>query len=311
MGAGGLGIVEALKALNLELEEKMKKEMLGLKEELSAQIALTSYNASHALTMVSKDKLNHGALFRVHDESGLPLFCGFFVDERVALTISHDKLFERGLPMSVSGCSASGRRLTFDVVSIDTDLDFSVLRLAEGCAPAAAFFSLQGFSDVKPGLGIAIVTMGIGSSAAVGEEAYAVHKASITSVSAKHILYDGAETWAGDSGGALLFEDGFVIGMHLEVFDAKPAVDGAPPLPAAGAAAKRARLAADDSTRTAKALEQLSAASSSHGKVCRALRLTLPRALRRRERAPHSKRQPACGRRHLVAASSERVVAPT
>ena len=309
MGAGGLGIVEALEALNLELKEEMKKETLGLKEEmkketlglkeemkketlelkkeLSAQIALTGYNASHALTMVSKDKLNHGALFRVHDESGAPLFCGFFVDERVALTISHDKLFEHGLPISVSGCSASGRRLTFDVVSIDTDLDFSVLRLAEGYAPAAAFFSLQGFLDVEPGLGIAIVTMGIGSSAAVGEEAYAVHKASITSVSATHILYDGAETWAGDSGGALLFEDGFVIGMHLEVFDAKPALDGALPLPAAGAAAKRARRAADASARTAKALEQLSVASSSHGKVCRALRLTHSRVLSAVESARH------------------------
>ena len=154
-------------------------------------------------------------------------------------------------------------------------------------SPAAAFFSLQGFLDVEPGLGIAIVTMGIGSSAAVGEEAYAVHKASITSVSATHILYDGAETWAGDSGGALLFEDGFVIGMHLEVFDAKPALDGALPLPAAGAAAKRARRAADASARTAKALEQLSVASSSHGKVCRALRLTHFRVLSAVESARH------------------------
>jgi hypothetical protein len=36
------------------------------------------------------------------------------------------------------------------------------------------FATLQGFSDVEPGLGIAVVTMDIGSSAAVGEEAYAV-----------------------------------------------------------------------------------------------------------------------------------------
>ena len=130
--------------------------------------------------------------------------------------------------------------------------------------------------------------MGIGSSAAVGEEAYAVHKASITSVSATHILYDGAETWAGDSGGALLFEDGFVIGMHLEVFDAKPALDGALSLPAAGGATKRTRRAADDTARTTyAALEQLSVASSSHGKVCRALRLTHSRVLSAVESARH------------------------
>ena len=295
VGAGGLGIVEALEALKLDLKldlkEEMKKEALELKEELKketlelkekmkketlgllAQIALTAYNASHALTEVSHDKLKHGALFRVHDdETGKPLFCGFFVGERVALTISHDQLFKREPPISLSGCAASGSRLTFDVVSTDADLNFSVLRLTEACKPATAFFSLQGFSDVEPGLGIAIVTMGIGSSAAVGvgAEAYAVHKASITSVSATHIHYDGAETWAGDSGGALLFEDGFVIGMHLEVSDAKPALDGALFLPADGGATKRARRAAGATARTNYALEQLSIASSSHGKVCRA-----------------------------------------
>jgi hypothetical protein len=258
--------------------------------ELSAvkeQIAVIGYNASHALTAASQMKLDHGALFRVHDEAGIPLLCGFFVDERVALTISHDKLFEREPPFSsVSGCSASGRRLTFDVVSTDAELDFSVLRLADGCTPAAAFFSLQGFSDLVPGLGIALVTMGIGigSNAAVGEQAYAVHKASITSCSDAHILYDGAETWAGDSGGALLFEDGFVVGMHLEVFDAKPEQDATPPTSPGGGGRKRHRTA-DAAAQTAEALELLSAASSSHGKVCRALRLTHSRVLQAVESA--------------------------
>lgn len=157
-----------------------------------------------------------------------------------------------------------------------------MLRLADSCAPAAAFFSLRGFSELGPGLGIAVVTMGIGSSAAVGEQAYAVHRASITSCSDAHILYDGAETWAGDSGGALLFfEDGCVVGMRLGVFDAKPALDGAaPPSPAAGGSGtKRAKWAANAAARTTEALELRSAASSSHGKVCRALRLTHPRVL--------------------------------
>ena len=67
----------------------------------------------------------------------------------------------------------------------------------------------------------------------------------------------------------------------------EPALDGALPLPAAGAAAKRARRAADASARTAKALEQLSVASSSHGKVCRALRLTHSRVLSAVESARH------------------------
>jgi hypothetical protein len=269
-------IADKLEALKLEI----KREFAAVGE----RIAVISYKASHALSTACQKKLDHGALFRVHDESGEPLFCGFFVDARVALTISHDKLFERALPFSISGCSSSGSPLSFDVISTDAELDFSVLRLTDGSAPATDFFSLQGFSDLVPGLGIALVMMGIGSSAAVGEEAYAVHKASITSCSDTHILYDG-ETWAGDSGGALLFEDGFVVGMHLEVFDAKPERDAASPLLARGSFGKRRRGAADTAAQVAEELERLSVASSSHGKVRRALRLTHPRVLGAVDRA--------------------------
>ena len=85
--------------------------------------------------------------------------------------------------------------LTFDVVSTDAELDFSVLRLADCCAPAAAFFfRCRAFSELSLGLGIAVVTMSIGSStAAGGEQAHAVHKASVTSCSDTRILYDGAD----------------------------------------------------------------------------------------------------------------------
>ena len=111
-GAGAVGgvideIVEQLGALQLE----MRESWLELKLQLSAvkkQIAVIGYNASHALTAASQVKLNRGALFRVHDKAGEPLFCGFFVDERVALTINHDELFKREPPFSgVSGCSSS------------------------------------------------------------------------------------------------------------------------------------------------------------------------------------------------------------
>jgi hypothetical protein len=271
--------------MTLELKNEMEKFASAVEEKF----AVMSYNASHALTEASQLRLNRGALFRVHDEAGMPLFCGFFVDERVALTISHDKLLEREPPFSVSGSSASGSRLTFDVVFKDAKLDFSVLRLADGCAPTAAFFSLQGFSELLPGLGIAVVTMGIGisSSDAVGQ-AYAVHKASITSLDDTHIIYDGAETWAGKSGGALLFEDGFVVGMHLEVFDAKPEQGGPYSPSSASAGRSKRRRAADAAARTADAPERLSTASSSHGKVCRALRLTHPHVLHAVESARRS-----------------------
>ena len=104
--------------------------------------------------------------------------------------------------------------------------------------------------------------------------AYAVHRACITSFDESRILYDGAETWTGDSasGGALLFEEGCAIGMHLDVVETKPSFesDSSASLPIAGGLKRRTHADIELHERVKK----LSVASSSHGKICVALRLT-------------------------------------
>ena len=83
-------------------------------------------------------------------------------------------------------------------------------------------------------------------------------------------MYDGAATWPGDSGAGLLFDEGFVVGMHLEV------VDDRPDLPSLRSAGSRHLRVPDLSARleTLEAsLDRASEAASSHGKACRALLL--------------------------------------
>ena len=292
------GVKVALSELKAELRIELKTELRvelkeELKEEMKEEMKIISYNAAHALTRASDMKINGGAFFSVLDQSnGKGIFCGFFVDARIALTINHDDMFTGPLlPETVHAVSASGQALEFSVASTHKDLDFTVLRLtSDEREDPSSFFSLQGFAEITSGLSVSLVTMGIGSRGAIQKDEpaaaatisadprkapYTVHRATINSYDASHILYDGAETWAGDSGGALLIEDGFVIGMHQEVIDSSDFQYAAPH--AGGERRKRsAPITVDD---VAAALEKVSVASSSHGKVRRALRLTNPKVL--------------------------------
>ena len=68
------------------------------------------------------------------------------------------------------------------------------------------------------------MTMSIGSGEVLGAPPQiSQHRVNVTGLDQDgFFLYDGASTWRGDSGGALLFEEGFVVGLHLEVVDDKP-----------------------------------------------------------------------------------------
>jgi len=232
-GAGG---GSELKAVLLELAA-LKSGQEALKsgqEALKMEVKLVAHASTHAVTERAQQLISSGAMFYVtNGESGQPLFCGFFVSESVALTISHDPMFDNMPPtLCVHGVSSSSppRKLAFDVVSTDKTLDFTVLRLRGD--PSSAFFSLQVHSDVVVGgLDVGLVTMGSGSAQELGAAtpAVSVQRVSITCVEAAHFTYDGAATWAGDSGAGLLFKEGYVVGMHLEVIDAKPAHKGKRP----------------------------------------------------------------------------------
>ena len=271
-GAGGgseLAVVlSRLEALDVKTEA-LKSGQEALKsgqEALAGSVKLIAYASTHATSERSDTLIKGGALFYVtNGEGGQALFCGFFVSESVALTINHDPMFEEMPPPLIHGFSSSTppRPLKFDVVSTDKLLDFTVLRL-QG-EPSSAFFSLQEHSvDLVAGMHFTLVTMGIGRTRTLMETpTLSMHRTSITSVSASHIVYD-ASTWPGDSGSGLLFDEGFVIGMHQEIVDDKP--ERPPPPRVANLAARLADLESS--------LETVSEAASSHGKAGRALLLS-------------------------------------
>jgi hypothetical protein len=147
------------------------------------------------------------------------------------------------------------------------DLDFTVLVLRPSCKPSTACFSLPGCASVERDMPLGLVTLGVGFGNAHGKTPQIMqYRVSTVSCDDKSITYDGA-TWSGDSGAALLFDEGLVVGMHLEVLDEKGELH-VPPTPKFK---KRARVV------TGEEVDRLHAAASvasSHGKVCRALLLS-------------------------------------
>ena len=216
-----------LAALINKIGEKVGAiEKLGDKvDAMDKKLMLLQYSNSHILSGTSQTALDKGAMFFVTDGcGGQPIFVGFFISATLALTINHDAMFDNGPPAKVFAVSsASNRReLEFECLSTHPKLDFSVLRLLGD--PSPAFFSLQSFPSVGPGQSAALVTMGIRArlAAEAALPTVTVHSVTVTSVTEDNILHDGAATWFGDSGGALVFEEGYVIAMHVEVIDDHP-----------------------------------------------------------------------------------------
>jgi hypothetical protein len=242
-----------------------------------------AYSATHSLSQTSSKALADGALFRVLDmEGGTPLFCGFFTSPTVALTVNHAFMFKATtLPEHVYAISSAGRELVFTVHSTDSRLDFTVLKLAP-CGGAGsdvpeaapAHFYLPSSSSVQMGHKLALVTMGI----RIAEElrmspTVTQYEVSVANVDDEFFSYSGGgQPFDGDSGAALLFDEGLVVGMHLETVDAKP-----PPRDGSSPRAKRPRtldgvLTAVDSL--SKDIDTVSEASSARGTVSRALLLS-------------------------------------
>jgi hypothetical protein len=260
-------------------------ESIGKKiAEHDKKIELVAYQGSHLLTEVSSEKLEGGALFYLQSEQvGAASCCGFFVSERIALTVQHNPIFAGEASPTIFGRSSSMQELQFKLCCANADLDFCVLKLKEGQPDAAAFFMLPSFDSVTGGLNLGLVTMSIGSSTEL-EDAPRVsqHRVTVTSVDKKYISYDSASTWRGDSGGALLFDEGFVVGLHLEVIDDKPArVSYAPSGGGGGGGGgggskRRAAAGGLDFTSIGEALERMSDSASSSAKICCALLLSHP-----------------------------------
>lgn len=254
-----------------DLKLEMVSEMVAVKTE----IGMIKYSATHTLSKASQTALNDGAMFYVKSsEDGDPVFCGFFVTPRVALTINHDEMFkEFKIGQRVYAVSSAGTKLEFETISTNHHLDFTVLRLVSP-AVSPSHFSLPTFPSLEPGVRLGVVTMGLGVSRELGERhVCSQYSVNVTSSTDTFIMYDGASTWAGDSGAALLFEEGFVVGMHHEVITAQPTLErGVVSSPTSGQ--KRPPATLTRVTALEASLAAVSDAASSHEKVCRALLLT-------------------------------------
>jgi hypothetical protein len=266
--------------LKMELKAELKAEV----GTVMMKVDKLAYSSTHSLSQTSAKALADGALFRVLDkEGGTPLFCGFFTSPTVALTVNHAFMFKATtLPKHVYAISSAGRELVFTVHSTDSRLDFTVLKLAP-CGGAGsdvpeaapAHFFLPSSSSVHMGHKLALVTMGI----RIAEElrmspTVTQYEVSVANVDDEFFSYSGGgQPFDGDSGAALLFDEGLVVGMHLETVDAKPPPrDGSSPR-----GAKRPRtldgvLTAVDSL--SKDIDTVSEASSARGTVSRALLLS-------------------------------------
>ena len=264
-------ITTELKAQNSEL----KAQNSELKA-LSQQVILTQYAATHALSKTSEDRVKAGSVFVVLEgDADIPLCCGFFVGPRTAITVCHDEFFTRQkTPFDVRAiASSTGESLQLSCELIDTDFDYAILRLTSKRLHGDAFFELPAHSTVVPGLSLALVNMGVGLK--LYHEvplSYGVHAVTVSSCHGASFYYDGASTWGGDSGAALLFEEGCVVGMHQEVLDDKPEVS--PSAGLAGAGSKRSRDVRDRVSLMEEAFEKVSEASSSLSKSCKALLLS-------------------------------------
>jgi hypothetical protein len=199
----------------------------------------------------------------------------------VALTINHDEMFQIvPLPERVYAVSSAGHKVAFIVHSTNNLLDFTVLKLAprggagsDVSETAPAHFNLPTFSDVQMGHKLALVTMGI----RLGEELnrspiVTQYEVSVACVDGAIISYSGGgQPFDGDSGAALLFDEGLVVGMHLETVDAKPPPrDGSSPV----SGSKRLRSVKPTFESLSKELDSVSEASSARGNICHALLLS-------------------------------------
>ena len=284
----------------MKLDEKMSHAL----SQMGEKIDLVVYKQSHVLSRASQHKVEAGALFYITG-GGAPLFCGFFVSPRIALTVNHSDMFNtaagRAAATTILGCCPTllpPRTLEFELVSTDALFDFSVLRLKAGQEDAPAFFDIPSYGAVVPGVDLGLVTMSIGSGVALGPPPQiSQHRVNVSGLDRDgFFLYDGASTWRGDSGGALLFEEGYVVGLHLEVVDDKPELpSGVNPRHFGGKGGGTLKALSKDVAAFSDAIDRVSEAAGSSSKVCRALLLTHPRVLDAVKAAEWEGRAPAVG----------------
>ena len=243
----------------------------------------TKFLATHVMTEEASRKVDMGAVFYVVDPAESPLFCGTFVSSTLAVTVCHDPIISmwNASKLPVSAKTPAGGSFHFSVVSTNPELDFAVLRLSDG-ETSPAFFSIADEACVTAGTTVGLVTMGVGHARLVSNivsgPLVSLHRINIDAVNSGYLFYK-CGTLGGDSGGAVLLQDGLLVGLHLEVYDDIERPDPFSPTPADDSPTGKRRRPGPPLSDRVKALESsLSAVSGSAsdaapGHVCCALRL--------------------------------------
>jgi len=112
----------------------------------------------------------------------------------------------------------AGETLEMRVKHMDTKLDFAVLEIMHATfsyqsLPVYTSVPEEGYECVLAAYQVSLVTQlqpDITTRHSLG-----IIRASLTRVHTRHIVYE-CPSFAGDSGGALVFSDGAVVGMHIE-----------------------------------------------------------------------------------------------
>jgi len=146
-------------------------------------------------------------------ESGV----AFFVSPHVALTVAHNLAVagagRRHLKRVACVRPSDGARLSFDVVALDADLDFAVLRLRAG-APAVLFLTVSGVVAGEKGFLVACNIRVASEAPDATSVGVAWHHARVVRLHGHNFLYD-SPPFDGDSGGAIVVaRTGEVIGLH-------------------------------------------------------------------------------------------------
>jgi len=203
-------------------------------EIFKIKLARLEHMRKHAVSAETEERLLAGSLFYIVVQ-GVPAFCGFFVSERLALTVAHNACVEVGA--NLTAVDAAGHDLTLKVVSVNSNLDVAVLAHVSGARADSAFLHIEPLPELCAGTGGGLVTMGIGLSRERGTPRKLLQqKTEIMSVVHSHIHYI-ATTWNSDCGAPFLFYDGGVVGMHVSYATAGTGVQSPLPLVVAPAGA--------------------------------------------------------------------------
>lgn len=166
------------------------------------------------------DKLAASTVF-FKDGEGNAIGTGFTFSGNRAMTAAHNfPDAEIGSKVvGYFGKPQAGACCNFEVLSVDKELDYCVLKRDSG-EEFAVWLELKGPGDhIRPGQVCILAAFQIGLHRDLADldpdHTIGVYQGNIVKTHARHFVYS-CPSFAGDSGGAIVWQNGRVIGLHQE-----------------------------------------------------------------------------------------------